>query len=109
MYKIYGDEYLNNCHRLDYSAYGGESAQSMLDRTAEFLRDLENDKVSEKIAVVTHGGTIHGFLSNIIEMPMNIPKLKIENCSVTKLSFSDGEWSVAYINQTVKRTERDAD
>lgn len=109
IYKIYGDEYIRNCRRLDYSAYGGESAQSMLDRTAEFLRDLEKDTVSGKITIITHGGAILGFLSNILKMPIYTPKLKIDNCSVTKLSYSDGEWSVLYINKTVKRTEKNAD
>jgi broad specificity phosphatase PhoE len=104
MYRIWGRDYIENCYKLDFSAYGGESAQSMLDRTADFLRDLEKDISSENIAVVTHGGTIHAILSNILKMPLYTPLLRIDNCSVTKLKFKDGLWSVSYINKTVKRT-----
>lgn len=103
-YKIHGEKYLKNKKMLDYSAVGGESVASMLTRTASFLRELEEDKVSKKIAVVTHGGVIHAILSHVLGTSLYLSKFKIDNCSVTKLRYKGREWSVAYINRSAERT-----
>ncbi len=103
-YKIHGERYLKNKKMLDYSVVGGESAASMLTRTASFLREIEEDKVSEKIAVVTHGGVVHALLSHVLGTSLQLSKFRIDNCSVTKLRYKNGEWSVTYINRSAERT-----
>lgn len=101
LYLKYGEPYREDCRRLDYSAYGGESAASLLDRTADFLRELQGDTMSKRIAVVTHGGTIHAMLSFVLGMPLYSPPLRIENCSVTLLEYTDG-WTVRHINNKIE-------
>ena len=98
LYKRYGNEYRNNCHNMDYSSYGGESADEMLKRTADFLRSMEKDTTSERIAVVTHGGTIKAIISNILGCKLYAPHFRIDNCSVSVLKYHDGTWSILHIN-----------
>lgn len=107
--KKFGEEYKENCRKLEYTAYGGESAKSMLDRTASFLASLEEDKKSEKIAVITHGGVVHAILSHVLKMPLYLPLLKIDNCSVTKFIYDNKNadthsWQLAYMNLRVDIT-----
>lgn len=102
LYEMYGDEYAENCHKLDFSFFGGESGDSMVKRTGEFLKYLESDTESKRIAVVTHGGTIHGILANILHMPLYCPFVKIDNCSVTKLEFKKGAWSLVHVNNKIE-------
>lgn len=99
LYALWGEEYRENCYRIDYAPYGGESQQSLLDRTADFLRSIAEDTTSEHIAAVTHGGTIRALLAGVLDMPLMTPRLLIRNCSVTKLEYSaENGWRLIYIN-----------
>lgn len=100
----YGPEYTANTMLLDYSAYGGESVASMLKRTAAFLEDLRDEQAGGgNIAVLTHGGVIHAILSQVLDMRLYLPKLRIDNCSLTRLTLGGktGLWSADYINLRV--------
>jgi alpha-ribazole phosphatase/probable phosphoglycerate mutase len=44
--------------KYDYRPHGGESAEDVQKRLFDFIGELVRDKKSEKILVVTHGGTI---------------------------------------------------
>ena len=94
----YGNEYVENCRLMNYSSYGGESSNSLLERTQLFMQDLEKDSKSKIIAVVSHGGTIRGILCYVLDMPLYTPKIKIDNCSVTALEYKRGEWTLIHFN-----------
>lgn len=98
----YGDEYVNNCRLMNYAPYGGESSESLLERTKSFMKDIEMDTSSSNIAVVTHGGTMRGLLCYVLDMPLYTSKIKIDNCSITTLEYKRGEWTLIYFNS---RTE----
>lgn len=101
LYALWGDEYLKRCHRLDFSAYGGESAQSLLERTADFMCSLEADTISERIAAVTHGGTIRAILSGVLGCPIYTPSMLVRNCSISELSFTpELGWRLLHLNNT---------
>ncbi|HOA84554.1 MAG: histidine phosphatase family protein [Clostridiales bacterium] len=100
--KIYGDEFLDNAYRLNYTAYGGESSESLIARAASFLSDLEKDTKSNTVAVLTHGGVIFAILHVILQIKLYTPMLSIDNCSLTKLRFKDGLWTVMYINNKIR-------
>lgn len=98
LYPIYGDTYIENCQRLNFAEYGGESSQSLLDRTADFMRELAEDTTSERVAVVTHGGTIRATIAGVLGMPLFSPRLEIDNCSVTRLAYTDLGWRLIHLN-----------
>lgn len=102
LYPIYGDAYIDNCHHLNFAEYGGESSQSILDRTADFMRGLAEDKTSERVAVVTHGGTIRATVAGVLGMPLYSPRLDIDNCSVTKLEYTSHGWRLVHLNNKIE-------
>ena len=96
----YGPEYKEYTQHLDYSPYGGESAESMLARTASFLKDLKDEGGDGNIAVLTHGGVIHAILANVLHSELYLPRLRIGNCSITRIMIDSytNDWCVKYIN-----------
>lgn len=106
--KVYGKDYFYAATHLDYGKLGGESSESILSRTKEFLYYLAGRCKAEglqdkNIAVVTHGGVIHAIISNLMKAEINTKILAIENCSVTLLSFDEKdsiEWRIKKINYT---------
>jgi broad specificity phosphatase PhoE len=96
--ELYGEHFDYARKHLDYSYFGGESEAHFCGRNADFLKSLENDKNSERIAVVTHGGAICAMCS-VVENRPNI-SLPIKNCSVTVLDFDGEKWSVESLNNT---------
>ena len=98
LYEKYGDEYIKNCHNMDFSSYGGESADEIVKRSKDFLHALEQDTMSKRIAVVTHGGTIKAIISAILGCKLYGPNFTINNCSVTVLKYKNGIWSVLHIS-----------
>ena len=100
MVEKYGDVYTNALHGLDYSAFGGESCAELVKRVGEFLDDLARDTVSEKVAVVTHGGVIHAAVANVLGMGTNIDtkSFGIGNCTANIFEYSDGRWRLVHLN-----------
>ncbi len=101
----YGEEYfVGAAHSLDYSRFGGESRESLVERVGEFLSDMEKLGDCNRIAVVTHAGTIRAFLINALGIDYNVNKLSIDNCSVTVLAHHNaptvtgGAWQVKHVN-----------
>ena len=79
---------------MDFSAYGGESADEILCRTKDFLCSLEQDTTSKRIAVVTHGGIIKAIISVIGKDKVGIIY------GVTKV-LSENNVNVLDISQTI--------
>ena len=83
---------------MDFSSYGGESADEIVQRSKDFLHSLRQDTKSKNIAVVTHGGTIKAIISAILGCKLYGPNFHINNCSVTVLKFKNGVWSILHIS-----------
>lgn len=98
LYEKYGDDYKKSCHYMDFSAYGGESADEILCRTKDFLCSLEQDTTSKRIAVVTHGGIIKAIISGILGCKLYGPHFHINNCSATVLKYNNGIWSLLHLS-----------
>lgn len=95
----YGNVYIECARSFNYTRIGGESAASLLGRTASFLSDMEKEPEDARIAAVSHGGTITAFVSTVTEMPLSSQKVRIDNCSITKLVYSNGIWLLAGMNR----------
>ncbi|MCK9200752.1 MAG: alpha-ribazole phosphatase [Gallionella sp.] len=54
---------------LDYTPPGGESAQHLMQRVQEFMRDLAQ-LPQQHIALVAHGGSIRALLALLADMPL---------------------------------------
>ena len=54
---------------MSYAPPGGESAQQLMQRVQEFMRDLAQ-LPQQNIALVAHGGSIRALLALIAEIPM---------------------------------------
>lgn len=95
----FGEPFIQNRARLDYSIYGGESHEQLDARIADFMHKLENDDHAV-IGVVCHGGVIKSVRRYIIGdcKGMSDP----ENCSICKITYKDGKWTLNKWNVTVK-------
>lgn len=94
----YGEEYRENCRLMDYSPYGGESSTDFLARAADFMKCLEKDETSKRIAVITHGGTLRAILCYVLGMPLYTTTLKIDNCSISVVEYKNGHWTLIHFN-----------
>ena len=99
----YGEKFIYASRHFDYGELGGESGESLLKRTADFLDSLKEDTRSEKIAAVTHGGPIFAILSNVLGIRTTGKIVHPKNCSVTVLDLQDGTWRVETYNYDFKK------
>lgn len=77
---------------------GIESWHDMQRRVVRTLEDIVARHVGEHLAVVTHGGTINAILAYVEGSAE--PRYKIGNTSVSCLTRHDGEWKIAWLNDT---------
>ncbi len=96
--ETYGEKYEYARRNFDYTELGGESRESLIARTGDFLNYLKEDKKSEKIAVVTHGGTINAILSNVFDCKLKTTMIHAKNCSVTVLELKESGWFLDVYN-----------
>ena len=94
----YGEKFIYASRHFDYSELGGESGESLLKRTADFLDSVKKDETSEKIAVVTHGGPIYAILSNVLGIRSTDKLIHTKNCSLTVLELKNGAWQLEVYN-----------
>lgn len=95
----YGKTFIDAWYNFDYSFFGGESVEHLKSRVLDFMRDLEKDEKSKAVAIVSHSGTIHAFISNITGLVPNINTLVIDNCSVSVAEFTKEKgWQLLSVN-----------
>ena len=102
----YGEEYLQNKKRYDYSPYGGESYEMLAMRVKSFLKKLEQTEF-ESVAVFCHEGVIRTVADIILGVFIPRKTLACENGSVSVVEYKDGSWRVLEWNRK-KRTEKAA-
>lgn len=91
--KKYGDSYIRNKLRLDFSDYGGETHQQFRDRICEFLSALEASSY-KNVAVFCHGGVIRTMMEIItgVEIENKSSAFKCLNCGVYIFEYSGNIW-----------------
>ena len=89
----YGEEYVQNKKRLDYSPYGGETYDAFFARVASFLKQLE-EKDYETVAIFCHGGVIRMIADIIFGIFVPRSTLACDNGSVTQIEYKNGSWCV---------------
>ena len=95
----FGEEFTHAWNFYDYGFFGGESVKHFKKRVLGFMRDLEKDEKSESVAIVTHSGTIHAFISNITGIVPNEMEPVISNCSVSVAEYTKNDgWKMLSIN-----------
>ena len=93
----YGDAYLENRRRTDYSAYGGESREDLHRRIRAFLTMLEQQDY-ENVAVFCHAGYISCIISAISDYMYESMQLSCQNGSVSVFEFTEGRWRMVSWN-----------
>ena len=83
-----------------WSYDGAETFPEAGARALEELKRVISERPGQRIAVVSHGVTLRSMLSLITGVPLSDTEhLPIcGNASVTKLNYSDGEFSIEYFN-----------
>lgn len=73
---------------VDYVVPEGQSQREYHDLCAEFLSELDPE---ETVLLVAHGGTIHGMITNLLELPIDSKwHFDIKLGSITVIDYNDG-------------------
>jgi alpha-ribazole phosphatase/probable phosphoglycerate mutase len=73
---------------INYQVPEGQSQREYHELCAEFLNELEDE---ETVLVVAHGGTIHGIITNLLELPIDSKwHFDIKLGSITIVDYNHG-------------------
>lgn len=96
----FGEPYRKARREMDYGAFGGESAQSMMERVKKF-RDLLEQENLDRVAAVCHAGVIRTFLALTMGVSNTQVLTRTANCSVSVFErVETGEWRLVQFNHT---------
>ncbi len=80
------------------TAEGVESWREMRHRAVKALEEIAFRHAGQRVAVVSHGGTINAILSYL--EGDEVPRYKLANASVTCLTCETNKWDISWINDT---------
>jgi len=69
--------------------YGGDSPDAVQKRMKDTLTDVMNQKDTEQVFAVSHGGAIYLFLKNWLSLNEIIQHTDLGNCAILKFTFSN--------------------
>ncbi len=93
LYQPEWDQWMENY--LDYPVPKGQSQRQYHELCAEFLSELNLD---ETILIVAHGGTVHGMITNLLELPIDSKwHFDIKLGSLTIVDYNDGFGMLSYM------------
>lgn len=83
-----------------YFKYKSESRYALQERAYKLLHKLLNNYKGKTVILVSHAGLIKGILSVILDLPFNkiMEKIRVENCSITKINFQGNHPIILNIN-----------
>lgn len=87
----YGEAYWAARASLDFTPFGGDNADMVRARAAEFLRLLESDP-AENIAAFTHGGFIMHCVELALGAQFSVRNITINNGAVIHLKYDEDHW-----------------
>lgn len=100
----YGELYLNAMKDRDFVVFGGETAEMVYDRVAQFMKELEKLEGVENVAVFAHMGTVHAMVEYVLGFIFPLRKLSVNNCSVTEFLYENGTWKLVCFDYTPELT-----
>lgn len=90
--RLYGDAYRENKRRWDFTAYGGENQDMLLERAKRFL-DAAAQSGSETImAAFTHAGMLYAMLSYVTDVRVKRERIACKNCNIAIFEFDGERW-----------------
>jgi probable phosphoglycerate mutase len=98
----YGEKFIADNLKQDFSAYGGEDQKAMSQRVFEFIRGLEVLEPLENVAIFCHEGTVHQMFNYVFKTHIEISSLRVANASVTVFSYEKGTWKLVAFSFTGK-------
>jgi len=82
-------------------APGGESFADVMLRAGEMLETLSSRHPGQRVALVSHSGTIKAVLCTMLGLdPALRGRLEIANASLTVASWREGRWRLELLNDT---------
>ena len=90
----HGDAYRQARASLDFTPFGGDNADMVRARAAEFLRMLENDP-AENIVAFSHGGFIMHCIELALGVEISVKNIVINNGAVIQLTHDGDHWRLS--------------
>jgi alpha-ribazole phosphatase len=79
----------------------GESLQDLMNRVQPAWQKIVGAHEHDNVVIVAHQGTVRMLLCAILEIPpVNYRRLRIANCSVTRVELAAGKALVTAVNDT---------
>ena len=88
---LYGETYDKSIELQDFTPFGGENHDMLVDRVSRFLshaKQLNN----ATIAVFAHEGTLRSTLELVLNTPLSSARFLCRNCCIGVFEYTDGAW-----------------
>ena len=94
-----GKIYHSNCSQSEIPG-GGESQNQFANRIKLIMDKIAIQEEGKKVLIVSHGGFIGFWMKLVLDIPLNDKKRihYIENGSINKFIYQNGEWFFEKIN-----------
>ncbi len=97
--QIFGPSWSEYLKNHDYSPYGGENEQQIMDRVFSFMEYLESiEKDCSNVAIFCHGGSIRCIMRYALGFPIGWRRIRTDNGCITVFEFKDGQWCLRAFN-----------
>lgn len=97
----YGQSFLTDRVKRDFTAYGGENHAMQENRVRAFLLELSQREDAQKVAVFCHEGTIKCMLNIVLDTKVLMGHSALCNCAVCKFEIGkDRIWKLLSWNQS---------
>ncbi len=97
--KEYGELYLLQKQKRDFTVFGGEDYQTHMARVEAFLNMIESEE-DTLIAVFCHEGTMRLVLDKVLGHRLDMKSLRCQNGSIAIFEYREGHWSLCQWNVT---------
>ena len=91
----HGETYRQARASLDFTPFGGENADMVRTRAAEFLKLLESDP-AENIAAFVHGGFMMHCIECVLGAQFSVQSIVISNGAVIRLKHDVDHWRLEF-------------
>jgi len=91
--KELGEDFLRHRAAWDFTPYGGENRQMIMERTARFLEKVKNGG-HECVAAFCHAGASCAILMSALGFPLNRYSLSCNNTSIAVFEYETDHWTL---------------
>lgn len=86
------------CHQLDYSAFGGETEEGFFRRITAMKEEL-SALPCQKVALFSHAGWLRGMLDSVLGLHLPMEHIRCDNGTIAVFACTDGQWQLhSWIN-----------